>query len=385
MPRQIIHVDMDAFYASIEQRDDPELRGKPVVVGAAPNARGVVSAASYEAREFGVHSAMPSSQAKRLCPNAIFVPVRMSRYSEVSRQVMAILGDYTPLVEQVSVDEAFLDVTGSIRLFGPAPEIGRMIQQRIRQELGLGASVGVAPNKFLAKVASDLDKPNGLVVVESGAEQQFLRHLPISRLWGVGKATEERLRKLGIRTIGRLGEYPRSLLVGQFGVAGGHLHDLAHGIDDRPVVTETEAKSVSSEHTYQEDTRDPDVMERTLMQLSEDVGRRLRKSPVRGRTVQLKLRFGDFTTITRRQTLPQPTDADDVIYHTALRLLRQVPLEARKVRLLGVGVSNFGDTIQATLFDETDISHSHLDDTVDAIRRRFGRDTIKRGRLVDDE
>ncbi|NSW55754.1 MAG: DNA polymerase IV [Armatimonadetes bacterium] len=383
--RHIIHVDMDAFFASVEQLDNPELRGKPVIVGASPDARGVVSAASYEARRFGVKSAMPSSQAKRLCPEGIFVPVRMGRYVEMSRQIMQIFQQYTPLVEPVSVDEAFLDVTGCERLFGPAPQIGRSIRDRIACEIGLSASVGVAPNKFLAKLASDHDKPGGLVIIEPENVLEFLAPLPISRLWGVGKATEQRLRTLGIHTIGRLAEYPRDMLVRQFGVMGGQLHDLAHGIDDRPVIVQSEAKSVSNEHTYQVDTRDPDVMERTLLWLSDKVGARLREAGLRGRTVQLKVRFGDFTTITRRETLSNPTDANAVIYQTALSLLRAVPLESRKVRLLGVGVSGFDQPAQAALFDAQQESHSPLDDALDEIRRKFGTDKIKRGRLIDGD
>lgn len=375
-------MDMDAFYASVEQRDNPELRGKPVIVGASPDARGVVSAASYEARRYGVHSAMPSSQARRLCPDGIFVAGRMSHYVAVSRQIMAILREYTPLVEQLSVDEAFLDVTGSRRLFGDAQTIARQIQQRIDQELHLPCSVGVAPNKFLAKLASDHDKPRGFVVVPEGGETEFLRPLPISRLWGVGKNTELRLRSLGITTIGRLADYPRDLLIRQFGVGGGHMHDLAHGIDDRPVVPETEAKSISGEHTYQQDTRSMDLMRRTLIGLSEEVGRRLRESGVKGRTIQLKLRFGDFTTITRRRTLAAPTDSNDLVYETALDLLSQVDLGTRKVRLLGVGVSNFTEPVQVSLFDEPEDIHSPLDDAVDVIRRRFGSGVIKRGRMV---
>jgi len=385
MHRKIIHIDMDAFYASVEQRDNPHLRGKAVVVGANPDARGVVSAASYEARQYGVHSAMPSAKAQRLCPDAVFVPVDMERYQHVSRQVMDILADYTPLVEQISVDEAFLDVTGSLRLFGTALQIGRELKSRIRSELGLSASVGIAPNKFLAKLASDHDKPDGLVVIQAGHERQFLNPLPISRLWGVGKATERRLQQLGIRTIGQLAAYPRGVLERQFGVMGPHLHELAQGRDDRPVVPEHEAKSLSSEHTYQTDTRSIDVMQRTLMGLAEDVGARLRTAGLKGRTIQLKLRFADFTTITRRRTLAHCTDVNDTIYGTAVELLQQAVPEGLKVRLLGVGMSNFGEPAQASLFDEPQPTHSNLDDTVDAIRRRFGEDTIKRGRMVDPE
>lgn len=383
MARSIIHVDMDAFYASVEQRDKPELRGKPVVVGAAPGGRGVVSAASYEARQFGVRSAMPSIQAQRLCPQAIFVPVDMPRYLQASRAVMAILGGYTPLLEQISVDEAFLDVTGSRRLFGSPEQIGRQIKQRIASELSLVASVGIAANKFIAKVASDHGKPDGFVIVPAGEERRFLDPMPVSRLWGVGKATEERLRQLGIRTIRQLAAYPEEVLQRQFGELGGHLHRLANGIDDRPVETGRDAKSVSAEHTYQQDTREQDTIERTLLALAEDVGARLRSQELRGRTVQLKLRFDDFHTITRRRTLPGPTDANDTIYKTVCALLAEVPLEGRLVRLLGVGVSGFDRPAQASLFADEEVQeHSALDDAVDALRKRYGSDTIRRGKLL---
>lgn len=385
MPRDILHVDMDAFYASVEQRDDPQLRGRPVIVGAPPTARGVVSAASYEARVFGVRSAMPSSQAGRLCPQAVFLPVRMARYQQVSRQVMAILRHYTPLLEQISVDEAFLDVTGSRRLFGEAGQIGREIKARIRAELDLTASVGIASNKFVAKVASDLRKPDGLVLVRAGQEAAFLAPLPISRLWGVGKATERRLHDLGLRTIGQLARFPEDYLERQFGNLGPHLHRLALGQDDRPVETEHEAKSVSAETTFAQDIADRALMEATLLRLAEDVGRRVRRGGLRGRTIQLKLRFESFETITRRQTLPRPTDADATLYRVVLRLLGEAPLTGRKVRLLGVGLSGFGEEVQPSLFEEGGTVHSALDDAVDALRDRFGRDAIRRGRLVEGD
>jgi DNA polymerase-4 len=376
---------MDAFYASVEQRDHPDLRGRPVIVGASPQGRGVVSAASYEAREYGVRSAMPSAQAKRLCPEAAFLPVRMARYHEVSRQVMALLAEYTPLLEQISVDEAFLDVTGSQRLFGDAESIGRDIKRRIQAELQLTASVGIAASKFVAKVASDLHKPDGLVVVEEGKDEEFLRPLPISRLWGVGKATEQRLHQLGMRTIGQLAAYDPSLLKRQLGAVGQRLHELAHGIDNRPLETEREAKSVSAEHTFQEDTNDPETLERTLLALSEDVGARLRRASIRGRTIQLKVRFSDFRTITRSHTLAEPSDATDTIHSTATGLLWKAITANHRIRLLGVAVSNLREPVQRSLFDAETTTHSALDDALDDLRERFGRDKIKRGRLVDDE
>lgn len=382
--RRIIHVDMDAFYAAVEQRDDPSLRGKPVIVGAPPDRRGVVSAASYEARGFGVKSAMPSSQAGKLCPHGIFLPVRMERYQEVSRQVMAILGSFTPLLEQISVDEAFLDVTGCVRLFGEAEQIGRAIKQRVREELDLTASVGIASNKFVAKVASDLRKPDGFVVVPAGQEEAFLEPLPIGRLWGVGKATERRLTELGIRTIGQLARYPPQILRRQFGELGAHLHALSHGHDDRPVVTGHEAKSVSAEHTFEYDTTDTDLLERTLLRLSERVGERLRAAGLRGRTVQLKLRLDGFETLTRAQTLSTSSDANDTLYAVALGLLRGVLPEGRKVRLVGVGMSGFATQAQPSLFEPPQTAHSALDDAVDRLRERFGPDAVRRGRLVDE-
>lgn len=383
-PRRIIHVDMDAFYAAIEQRDNPSLRGKPVIVGAPPDRRGVVSAASYEARKFGVKSAMPSSQAGKLCPQGIFLPVRMDRYREVSRQVMAILESFTPLLEQISVDEAFLDVTGCVRLFGEAEEIGRAIKRRIRYELDLTASVGIAPNKFLAKVASDLRKPDGFVVVPEGREAEFLAPLPIGRLWGVGKATERRLTQLGIRTIGQLAAYPPQVLRQQFGDLGQHLYKLSHGLDDRPVVTGHEAKSVSAEHTFEHDTGDRDLLERALLQLSERVGERLRAAGLRGRTVQLKLRLEGFQTLTRAHTLAIPSDANDTLYKVALHLLRGALPEGRKVRLVGVGMSGFVTELQPSLFEPGQVAHSPLDETVDRLRQRFGPDAVRRGRLLDE-
>jgi len=382
MARKIIHVDMDAFYASVEQRDRPELRGRPVVVGGSPEQRGVVSAASYEAREFGIRSAMPMATAVRLCPHLIRLPVDMAKYQAVSRQVMDILRQFTPLLEPLSIDEAFLDVTGCEKLFGTAGEIAGQIKDRIRQEVGLTASVGVAPNKFLAKLASDLEKPDGLVLVEEHRIEDFLRDLPISHLWGVGKVTEEALQRSGIRTIGDLAQRPREELERRFGEHGTHLHQLAHGRDDRPVQPSGEAKSVSSETTFAQDTSDAEVLHRVLLRLSEDVGWRLRKSGLRGRTVQLKLRFADFKTITRSRTLDDPTDSDAAIYAAARALLARAGARRRLVRLLGVGVSNFARAQQRTLFDEE--PSATVDEAVDELRERYGRDSIRRARLVDD-
>ncbi|MFA6147875.1 MAG: DNA polymerase IV [bacterium] len=336
--RSILHLDLDAFYAAVEVLDRPELRGLPVIVGGEER-RGVVAAASYEARKFGIHSAMPAATAKRLCPQGIFLPVRMSRYSEMSDRVFAIYRRFTPLVEPLSIDEAFLDVTGCERLFGSAEEVARKIKAAVREETGLTVSAGVAPNKFLAKIASDLGKPDGLTVVPAGGEQEFLDPLPVEKLWGVGKVTGETLRRKGIRTIEDLRRASRESLARDFGAHGEHLHDLARGIDDRPVETEREAKSVGHEDTYDHDLRDRGAMRRELLSLSDRVSSRLRRGGIKGKTVTLKVKYHDFVQVTRAITLGDPTDDGGTIYRCALDLLLDTEAGARAVRLLGISVS----------------------------------------------
>ncbi len=385
MERQIIHVDMDAFYAAIEQRDNPDLRGKPVVVGGDPQGRGVVSAASYEARRYGIHSAMPCAEARRRCPQAVFLPVNMRKYRQVSRQVMEILGAYTPLVEQISVDEAFMDVTGSRRLFGSAEQIARQIKRRIKQELGLTASVGVGPNKFIAKLASECQKPDGLVIVRADQVEEFLRDLPVSQLWGVGEATARRLQRLGISTVGQLAQLSPELLCEQFGATGKLLYDLAHGKDERPVAPRSTRKSCSAEMTFAEDTSNAALLRRTLLALSEDVGRRLRAANLQGRTITLKLRFSDFTTITRSTTLPEPVNGDEQIYQAAAAMMTRRLLHGKLVRLVGVRVSGFDSCAQLSLFGNEQSSSAAVDRTIDEIRRRFGKRSIQRGTLVEDD
>jgi nucleotidyltransferase/DNA polymerase involved in DNA repair len=372
--RIILHVDMDAFYASVEQRDDPKLKGRPVIVGADPKegrGRGVVAACSYEARKFGVRSALPISQAWKLCPKGAFVPVRMDRYVEVSKQVMDVLHRFTNLVEPLSIDEAFLDVSGSTALFGAPEQIARAIKKQISEATGLCASVGVAPNKFVAKIASDLKKPDGLVIVKQDEIEEFLRDLPISRLWGVGPKTEERLHQMGIRTIGDLRANPQ----------GDHLHELAYGRDSRPVVPDWEARSISNETTFEEDTKDREILLRTIRRLSESVGRRLRVEDLRARRVTLKFRYEGFETHTRQMTLERPTQSDDEIVRSAVSLFEQFPLD-RKVRLLGVGSSDLTRSAevpsQLGLFAEP-ANNGVLDRTVDAIRTKFGNDSVRRG------
>jgi DNA polymerase-4 len=374
---------MDAFYASVEERDRPELAGKPVIVGGSAEKRGVVSAANYLARKFGVHSAMPSATAHRLCPQGIYLPPRIGYYAEVSRQIREIFERFTPLVEPLSLDEAFLDVTGSESLFGPAVEIGRQIKQAIRQELRLVVSVGVAPNKFLAKIASDLKKPDALVVVEPDKVQEFLDPLPVERLWGVGKQSSKAFQGLGIRTIGQLRQCPLDVLQARFGSSGEHLWSLAHGRDDRPVVSEREAKSISNETTFEHDISDMDVLRAWLVDLAEQVGYRLRRHGLRGRTVQLKVRFADFSTITRSQTLPEPADITDVLWRAADQLLCQrLPAGHLPVRLLGMGVSGLDDTrqVQGMLFDgEERERQSRVDAVADQIKEKFGAGALRRG------
>ncbi len=385
-PRAILHVDMDAFYASVEIREQPGMAGRPVIVGGAPERRGVVSAASYAARKFGVHSAMPTARALRLCPDAVFLPVRMELYAAVSRQIRGIFARYTPLVEPLSLDEAFLDVTESQKLFGTGAEIGRAIKQAIREELDLVASVGVAPNKFLAKIASDLDKPDGFVEVTPAAVQDFLDPLPASRVWGVGKATCAELERYGIHTIADLRRQPREWLVDRFGRFGERLYELARGIDHRPVVPDSEAKSLSHETTFPVDVRDRETLRAQLLDLTEQVARRLRRHDRLARTVQLKLRFADFRSITRSRTLPEPTDVTAEIWHATEGLFRTaLKGETRAVRLIGMGVHELVDPasephIQPDLFAEPQRRRQReIDRLADAIQSRFGPDGIRRG------
>jgi len=378
----ILHVDMDASYASVEQRDRPELVGRAVIVGGDADRRGVVAAASYEARKFGVHSAMPSATARRLCPQAVFLPPRIDHYAAISRQIRAIFERYTPLVEPLSLDEAFLDVTGSEQLFGPAAEIGRRIKREIRDELRLVASVGVAANKFLAKLASDLEKPDGFVVVDPHGVQVFLDPLPVSRLWGVGKVSNRALEKLGVHTIGQLRRLPVEVLASKFGSMGEHLGRLARGVDDRPVVPDHQAKSISHETTFAVDVADREVLRAWLLELVEQVARRLRRHQLRARTVELKVRFADFRTITRSQTLPVATNVTAELWEAATTVLDgRLPKGLAPVRLLGFGASGLDASpqVQRQLFDQPDHARqAQLDAATDAIHDRFGLDAIGR-------
>ena len=382
--RGIIHMDLDAFYASVEQLRRPDLRGRPVIVGGADDGagrahirRGVVSAASYEARVYGVHSAMPLATALRLCPTAVVVPVDFSAYRAASQSVFAIARDYTPLIEPLSLDEAFLDVTGSMRRFGAARDIAARIRDRVRDECRLHASFGVATCKTVAKIASDLEKPRGFVVVEAGQEAAFLAPLPLRRLPGLGPATENALAAFGLRTLGELAAMPLDTLQRRVGNAHGRsLWERSRGIDTSPVTVPGRPQSVSREETFSADVGDRRALHDRVAMLSADVAARLRAGRWCARTVTLKLRYADFTTITRQHSLEGATDSDVAVRNTAMALL-EVAWNGTPVRLLGVGVSALNDASQMDLFAVP--TQSRLDHTLDALRTRFGRDAIHRG------
>ena len=379
--RIIIHVDMDAFYAAVEQRDQPQLRGRPVIVGGTPEGRGVVSAASYEARKFGVHSAMPAARAVRLCPHGVFLPVDMRKYRAVSRELMAILARHSDRIEQISVDEAFLDLTGRAADYREAERIAREIKRQVRSELKLTASVGVGPNKFLAKLGSDHRKPDGLVVIRPEESVGFLAPLPVGKLWGIGPKTAARLEAQGMKTIGRVAaaapEHLRSLL----GAWAEVVRELARGIDERPVEPAREAKSASADETFARDLRDRGAMRNALAELSRRVARRLRGEGARARTVTLRVRFGDFTTITRQTTLPEATDGAEALHRAVVELLARVDLEGRGVRLLGVRASGLehGEQ-QLSLFDPRVQRRRQLDASLAYLHRRFGPQAVRYAR-----
>lgn len=384
----ILHVDMDAFYASVEQRDNPSLKGRPVIVGGT-TLRGVASAASYEAREFGVHSAMPLYKARKKCPQGIFLPVRMGRYREVSGRIMSILETFSPLVEQVSIDEAYLDISGTRRLLGKPREIGAEIKARVADVTSLSCSVGIAPNKFLAKIASEADKPNGLTVIEPDEVLSFVEALPVSRVPGVGEKTLATLRNLGIERLGeirRLKERRPDQKTGKFWLK---LFDFSMGIDESPVVPYSESKSISSEVTLEEDTSDHEILRKMILIQSETVGKRLRDHNLKASTVALKLKRHDFRQMTRAGTVDEPTNSTNTIYGLGLKLLKHFDA-SYKFRLVGVGASNFirdhrEGPRQLNLF-ETVVgageSWEEVEKAMDTIRDRFGEDAIKRGVLL---
>jgi len=392
----ILHVDMDAFYAAIEVLDHPQWRGPPLVVGSPPDQRGVVSTCSYEARRYGIHSAMPSRTAGKLCPRAVFVTPRMERYAEISARIMTILEEFTPLVEPLSLDEAFLDVSGALLIFGDAVAIARELKKRIKARTGLTASVGVAPNKFLAKMASDINKPDGLTVVPvtERAIMEFLAPLPVTKMWGIGKVTGARLEKKGIRTIGQLQALGPGALERLFGKAGAaDMADLVRGRDSRPVITHWEEKSISNEHTFARDEADPERVRQRLLELAEEVGERLRKSGKLAGTARIKLRFGDFSTITRQTSFPAALNSDRELIACALALFERERVK-RAIRLVGFGVSNLVAPDQAVPAQQELFAESagrdpagrnkKLDQAVDKLRYSFGSDAIKRGKWAGD-
>lgn len=391
MTRKILHLDLDAFFCAVEEQRDSSLRGRAFAVGGRPDERGVVASCSYAARKFGVHSAMPMSQALRLCPDLIVVPSRHGVYGDVSRRVMAVLRDLTPVVEQVSIDEAFLDVSGRRE---PAEMLARGLQAAIRDDLGLPCSLGVATNKLVAKIANTVGKaqadgpgpPNAITVVPPGQEAAFLAPLDVRELWGVGPKTAERLAGMGIHTIGDLAAWPADDLARRFGKHGADLARRARGDDDRPLETEHEAKSISKETTFAADVSDGKLLRETLLELSTGVGRRLRRAGLSGPTVKLKLRWADFTTLTRQTTLRQPTDQDSVIYETALALFEATWERGRPVRLLGVGVTGLDETAyQLPLWETGSAEERRLLEALDALRDRFGEGVVKRGSQLRDE
>ncbi len=383
----ILHIDMDAFYASVEQLDNPDLRGKCVIVGGGSR-RGVVSAASYEARRHGVRSAMPVFKAKQKCPHGIFVPPRMERYKEISVIIMSLLREFTPLVEPVSIDEAYMDISGCERLFGDPDKIGLEIKKRIKKTVHLSCSVGIAPNKFIAKIASDMDKPDGLTIVAPDDAMAFVESLPIRKVPGVGKSAHKQLMQIGIQTLGDVKNYPQQILIKRLGKFGRRLLELAFCQDESPVTPESQPKSISRELTLTENTHDRKLLCRYCLKHAERIAKDLRRHAVRAKTVSIKIKHADFKQATRSVTLATPTQSTKTIYAEAVKLLDAYRLKT-KIRLIGVGTSSLVPAAtprQASLFESpvTDgINWEQVDKAVDSIHQRFGRDVIKRASLTD--
>lgn len=384
MSRAIIHVDMDAFYASVEQRDNPDLRGKPVIVGGHPT-RGVVLAASYEVRPFGVRSAMPMSRAVKLAPRAIVVPPRFEAYADASERVFSLFESVTPLVEPLSLDEAFLDVTASLKLFGAPSDIARQLRERIAREVHLPASAGIAGVKFVAKIASDLAKPNGQREVPLEQTVAFLAPLPVARLWGVGPKTEETLHGHGLRTIGDVAARDPEWLERVLGSSGRALWELSQGRDDRDVIPDQQAKSIGAEDTFEEDLRGAEALQPHLHSQALRVGRRLRRAGLKARVVQLKVKFSNFELVTRRTTLEAPTDDGQSLYRAALDLLQRVP-RGRPVRLTGVSAHEMGEGgAQLGLFDAGKKPVDKLNAALDRIAEKFGAGAVMTADLAGTE
>jgi len=384
--KHIIHLDMDAFYPSVEVLDNPALKGKPVIVGGGEE-RGVVSSASYEARKFGIYSAQPVAKAKRLCPHGIFLPVRMSRYQEVSRQAFEIFHRFTPLVEPLSIDEAFLDVTRSTRLFGSPENIAKKIKQIISAETGLTISAGVAPSKFVAKIASDMDKPDGLTVVHADEVRDFLDALPVQKMWGVGKVTQLLLSRLNIHTFRDLRQTPVKILEKRFGKQGTKIQLLAMGIDERDVIPEHDVKSIGHELTFAQDILSMDAAQKELLALGNKVARRMRHKGLKGKTVTLKVKYSDFVQVTRSTTLSKSTDDGSEIYSIACRLLKESEVTKKPIRLLGISLSQLGflgSGTQLSLFDHDPSSRKRerLNTALDSVCEKFGDKSVVPGTLL---
>lgn len=387
--RPILHVDLDAFFASVEERDQPELRGLPVIIGGRPDQRGVVSTCSYAARKYGVHSAMPLTEAYRRCPQGIFLPGDMAKYQTASRQVFAIFHRFTPLVEPISIDEAFLDLTGCTNLFGDPLTIAGRIKQLIKEEVGITASAGIAHNKFLAKIASELEKPDGLVWIKPDQIKGVLHPLPIGRLWGVGPKTADKLTTLGIKTVGDLAHFDQNLLSRATGRAlASHLQQLAAGQDERPVLPGTDIKSMGHEHTFPQDTSDLEQVLAILLHLSEKVGRRLRRAGMFGRTVALKLRYHDFTTLTRHTSLDEPTNLDQIIYQTGKGLFMRT-YNGQPIRLIGISLQNLSrESIQQLSFlgAQAELEkRERMAQVMDTIKNRYGENSITYAKVKESE
>jgi DNA polymerase IV len=386
MLKAIIHLDMDAFYPSVEMLDKPELKGKPVIVGGSTE-RGVVSSASYEARKFGVHSAQPIALAKRMCPDGIFLPVRMWRYKEISQQIVHIFFTFTPLVEPISIDEAFLDITGSQRLFGRPEDIAKEIKQRVFAETGLTVSAGLAPSKFVAKIASDIDKPDGFTMVTNEKVRDFLNPLSVTKMWGVGSATQKVLSQLNIYTFEELSLVPVKILEDTFGKHGIKMHLLSMGVDDREVVPEFDAKSIGHEDTFARDIVDIDRLKTELLSQANKVAYRMRREGVTGRTITLKVKYKNFVQATRSITIGKPTDDGLEIYNTACSLLKNTEAGKRPIRLLGISLSKLSlsdSSNQLSLFNNDDLyqKKKKLNTALDSLYKKHGETSIRLGTLL---
>jgi len=381
MARCIFHIDLDAFFVSVEQALNPKLKGKPVIVGGDPKRRGVVASASYEARPFGIHAGMPSSKARHLCPQAIFIRSHFSIYKDASAKFMNILGDFSPHIEPLGLDEAYLDVTGCEEPYGSPQKLARVIKERIYKELEITASVGIATCKVVAKIASDLCKPDGLLEIAPGEEQTFLNPLPVAKLPGVGKKTEQALKEMGITTIGELASLPLDTIKRQFGATGAVIHSYAKGIDDRQVEAPGEAKSISQQLTFARDTLDRNFLEANLHNLCQEVCQDLRSQNKKAKCVAIRLRYADFKTITRQVILKEASDVTQVVFAAAQQLLtKALAQQGKPVRLIGIRISSLvGEEKQLPMFDSGTEKPEHLDKAIDKIRRKYGPTAIKTG------